>query len=59
MAQRESREEKILQHMNFFKNLLCVFKVNKSVYIAKSRQRYYLTLNEILLHVSNHALKDT
>ena len=34
------------------------FKVNKSVYIAKSRQRYYKTLNNILLHVPNHALKD-
>ena len=33
-------------------------KVNKSVYIAKSRQRYHKTLNNILLHVSNHALKD-
>ena len=29
-----------------------------SEYIAKSRQRYHLTLNDILLHVSNHALKD-
>ena len=34
------------------------FKVNKSVYIAKSRQRYHLTLPDILLHVSNHALND-
>ena len=33
-------------------------KVNKSVYKAKSGQRYHLTLNNILLHVSNHALKD-
>ena len=33
-------------------------KVNKSVYIAKSRQRYHLTLTDILLHVSNHALRD-
>ena len=32
-------------------------KVNKSVYIAKSRQRYHLTLNNILLYVSNHDLK--
>ena len=32
-------------------------KVNKSVYIAKSRQRYYKTLHNILLHVPNHALK--
>ena len=28
------------------------------VYIAKLRQRYYKTLKNILLHVSNHALKD-
>ena len=28
-----------------------------SEYIAKSRQRYHLTLNDILLHLSNHALK--
>ena len=33
-------------------------KVNKSVYIAKWRQRYYKTLNNIFLHVPNHALKD-
>ena len=33
-------------------------KVNKSIYIAKSRQQYYKTLNNILLHVPNHALKD-
>ena len=33
------------------------FKVNKSVYIAKSRQRYHKPLNSILLHVSNHTLK--
>ena len=32
--------------------------MNKSVYIAKSRQPYYQTLNSILLHVPNHALKD-
>ena len=29
----------------------------KSVYIAKLRQRYCRTLKNILLHVSNHALK--
>ena len=34
-----------------------ILKVNKSVYVAKSRQRYYRTLNNILLHVPNHALK--
>ena len=33
-------------------------KVNKSIYIAKSRQQYYKTLNNILLNVPNHALKD-
>ena len=33
-------------------------KVNKSVYIAKSRQQYYKTLSNILLLVPNHALKD-
>ena len=32
--------------------------MNKSVYIAKSRQRYHKTLNKILLHGTNHALKD-
>ena len=32
------------------------FKVNKSVYIAKPR--HYKTLNNILLHVPNHALED-
>ena len=37
---------------------MILLKVNKSVYIAKSRQRYYKTLNNILLHVPNHALKD-
>ena len=35
-----------------------LIKVNKSVYIVKSRQRYHLKLNDILLHVINHALKD-
>ena len=40
------------------KTLTFIIKVNKSVYIAKSRQRYYQTLNNILLHVPNHALKD-
>ena len=33
-------------------------KVNKSAYIAKSRQRRHKTLNNILLHVSKYALKD-
>ena len=33
-------------------------KVNKPVYIAKLRQRYYKILNNILLHAPNHALKD-
>ena len=37
---------------------MILLKVNKSVYIAKSRQWYYKTLNNILLHVPNHALKD-
>ena len=32
--------------------------MNKSINIAKSRQRYYKTLNNILLNVPNHALKD-
>ena len=40
---------------NFYKAL---FKVNESVYIAKSRQRYHKTLNKFLLHVPNHTLKD-
>ena len=33
-------------------------KANKSVYIAKLRQRYYKTLKNILFHMSNHTLKD-
>ena len=44
---------------NFEKTVkFLAFKVNKSVYIAKSRQRYYQILNNISLHVPNHALKD-
>ena len=42
----------------YFSNPNKKLKVNKSVYIAKSRQRHYKTLNKILLHVPNHALKD-
>ena len=34
------------------------FKVNKTAYTAKSRHQYYLTHNDFLLHVPNHALKD-
>ena len=41
-----------------FTNMFKMLKLNKSVYIVKSGQRYYLKLNDILLHVSNHALKD-
>ena len=37
---------------------LVQIKVNKSVYIAKSRQQCYKTLNNILLHVPNNTLKD-
>ena len=37
---------------------LVQIKVNKSVYIAKSRQQCYKTLNDILLHVPNNTLKD-
>ena len=33
-------------------------KVNKSVYVAKLGQRCDKTLNNFLLHVPNHALKD-
>ena len=33
------------------------FKVNKSVYIAYSRQQHNITLNNIFLHVLNHTLK--
>ena len=49
--------------MKFLLRLLFYFyessiKVNKSVYIAKSRQRYHETLDNIVLHVPNHALKD-
>ena len=35
-----------------------VIKVNKSVYVAKLGQRYDKTLNNFLLRVPNHALKD-
>ena len=35
-----------------------IIKVNKSVYIAESRQRYHKPRNNIFLHVSNHTLKD-
>ena len=31
--------------------------MNESVYVAKSRQQYDITLNNFLLHVPNHALK--
>ena len=34
------------------------WKLKRSVYIVKSRQRYDKTLNSFLLHMSNHALKD-
>ena len=37
---------------------IAVLKVNKSVYIPKSRQRHVITHNNFLLHVPNHALKD-
>ena len=32
--------------------------MNKSVYVAKSRQGYHKTLNNILLYMPNHVLKD-
>ena len=35
-----------------------VIKVNKSVYVAKLGQRYDKTLNNFLLRVPNHTLKD-
>ena len=34
-----------------------MFKVNKSVYIAKLGQRYNKSLIKFLLHVSNHVLR--
>ena len=45
-------------YLNFIKKVKCILKVSKSLYIAKSRQRYYKTFNNMLLHVPNHALKD-
>ena len=36
---------------------ICFIKVNKPVYIAQSRQRHNITLNNFFLHVLNHALK--
>ena len=41
-----------------FRIIKKLYKVNKSVYIAKSRRWYHKTLSNILLHVSNHTLKD-
>ena len=35
-----------------------VFKVNRSVYIAKSGQQYDKTLNNFLKYVPNHVIKD-
>ena len=42
---------------NSFSRYSC-FKVNKSLYIAKSRQRHDRTLNNFLLHLPNHAFED-
>ena len=47
----------IFSHFSMFYFIFSL-KVNKSAYIAKSRQHYHLTLSNILLHVSNHFLKD-
>ena len=38
--------------------LLFFLKMNKSVYIAKLRQRYHNIVKNILLQLSNHDLKD-
>ena len=32
--------------------------MNKSVYIVKSRQKSYITLNNLLLHVLNYGLRE-
>ena len=40
-----------------FVTFFTTVRVNKSVYIAKTRQWYYKTHKNILLHMSNHALK--
>ena len=54
--QRFLHENEIVQYL---KN--CKYKdikLSKSVYMAKSRQRYHKTLANILLHLPNHVLKD-
>ena len=35
-----------------------ILKANKSIYIARSRLRHDITLNNFLLHVPNHVLND-
>ena len=49
-----------LENCSFEKNfdIPLLIKVIKSVDIAKSWQRYDKTLNNFLLHVPNHTLKD-
>ena len=54
----QPRQTICMHFLLFFNSTVLEMKVSKSVYIAKSRQRYYKTLNNIFLHVPNHALKD-
>ena len=54
----QPRQTICMHFLLFFNSTVLEMKVSKSVYIAKSRQRYYKTLNNIFLYVPNHALKD-
>ena len=54
-AQIKNYQDRLAQNDASRKHHL--LKMNKSVYVAKSRQRYYKALNNILLHVPNHVLK--
>ena len=46
MTQGESPEDKILQHMNFFKNLLCVFNFGK----MERNTPYFLIFTQQMKH---------
>ena len=56
-SSKKSARAKILTTWKTTLKFTAPIKVNKSVYIANSRQRYYKTLRTIFLHVPNHALK--
>ena len=54
--QRFFHENEIVQHLKNYKYI--DIKLSKSVYIAKSRQRYHKSLDKILLHAPNQVLKN-